>query len=75
MVLWKKPMVLWKKNCDTIPKAMELRSTTKGKKHGRLPKTQKIWFCNGNNYGNTPKQLKFLIKFVALELWFTMKKL
>ena len=42
MVLWKKPMVLWKKNCDTIPKAMELRSTTKGKKHGRLPKTQKI---------------------------------
>ena len=29
----------------------------------------------GKNNGNIPKQLKFLIKYIALELWFTMEKL
>ena len=29
----------------------------------------------GKKYGNIPKQLKFLNKFIALELWFTIRKL
>ena len=35
---------------------------------------QKLWnFDYGKKYANIPKQLKFLNKFIALELWFTMK--
>ena len=46
----------------------------RNKKHGRLPRTKKLWFIM-EKYGNVPKQLKFLRKIIALELWFTMEKL
>ena len=37
------------------------------KKHGRLPKTKKLWFImKKKNYGNTTKQLKVLNKCIAL---------
>ena len=40
------------------------------KKHVRLPKTKKLLINWGkkNNFGDISKQLKFLNKFIALEL-------
>ena len=55
------------KNDGTILKSIEL-PYTKRKKHSRLPKTMKLWFIMKNNYGNIPKQLKFLNKYIVLKL-------
>ena len=40
MVLWKKTMVLWKKNYGTMEKTMILWKKT----HDTIPKTMKLWF-------------------------------
>ena len=37
-------------------------------KHGRLPNNYETLIGNGKNYDNLPKQLKFLNKYIALEL-------
>ena len=50
----------------TISRTMQLRFT-KEKKHDRLPKPSENFTYNGKTYGNIPKQLKFLDKFIALE--------
>ena len=57
---------------------MELRFA-KEKKQDRLLKFfQKLWIFviyNEENFGNIPKQLMFLNKNMAIELWFSMEKL
>ena len=47
-----------------------------GQNYGTIPiKTRKLWFTIKKNYGNIPIKFKFLNKFIALELWFSMVKL
>ena len=60
------------KNYGTLPNSIELKLTKE--KNDRLPKTKTLWFIiEKKNYPNIPKQLKFLNKFIALELWFTLE--
>ena len=73
MVLWKtnqftkdKTMVLWIKNYGTIPKISELRFY-EGENMVDYKYYETVIF-NGKKYGNIPKQLQFLNKFIALEL-------
>ena len=54
------------KNYGTIPKTMELRLDF------WLPNDMKLWFIRGKN-ANIPKLLKSLNRYIALELWFSMK--
>ena len=55
-----------------------------GKNYGTIPKTKALWFTKEEDYetlihnekkthGNIPKQLQFLNKYIAFELWFTRK--
>ena len=46
-----------------------------GKKHGRLPKTKKLWFTMEKTMEIYQKYFKFFNKFLALELGFTMENL
>ena len=48
-----KTMVLWIKLCYCSENYET--SIYEGKKHGRLPKTKKLWFKKEKNYGNIPK--------------------
>ena len=67
LVYEKKTMVLCKKLYR------EIWNFTK-EKHGRLPKTRKLCLLWKKNYSDIPKYVKFLNKFIHLELWFTLEK-
>ena len=53
----KKSMVLWTKLWYHIEN--NGTSIYERRKTGKLPKSMKHWFIMENNYGDTPKQLKF----------------
>ena len=73
MVQWEKTMVqYWKlvyytENYGT--------SICEGKKKVGYPKLWIFVIYNEKNFGNIPKQLMFLNKYMALELWFSKEKL
>ena len=61
-----KPMWLYRK----LWKTMELRFTNEE----NMVDYQKLYeLYNEKTYGSIPNQLKFLNKFIALELWITME--
>ena len=73
-LLWK-TMVLWK-NYGTMDKNMALyrelwNFDLRRKKHGRLPKTKKLWIIMEKTIKYT-KIIEVLNRFIALELWFTI---
>ena len=74
------------KNYGTMDKTMVLywelwNFDLRWKKHGRLPKTKKLWFITGKLWKYT-KRIEVLNRFIefigsvpkTMELWFTMKK-
>ena len=80
-------MIYYEKNYGTTGKAYGTMKKTmalygslwnfdlRRKQHRRLSKTMKLWFTLEKNNGNIPKQFKFLNKYIALDLGFTMEKL
>ena len=79
-------MVLWR-NYGTILKIMVLywklwyytenyeTSIYERKEQCWVNKNYESVIYNGKHFANMPKQLKFLNKYIAVKLWFTMEKL
>ena len=65
MVLWTKLWYYTENYGTSIPEE---------KKHGRLPKTTRLWFIMEKTM-EIAKTIEDLNIFIALELWFTIEKL